>query len=199
MRVAIYARVSTDKQDADNQVLALEKWIASREWQISARYIEAETAWKAGHQPELARLRQDARQRRFDAVVVWALDRLTRQGVAAILQVVDGFRAYNVRIISYQESWTEAPGQLGDLLYAITGWVANMESQRRSERTKAGMERARAHGKQIGRAKGRKDSPEVRRKRSGYFARQEREREQRNARPKQADPCLDDRVPVASR
>jgi putative DNA-invertase from lambdoid prophage Rac len=62
-----------------------------------------------------------------------------------------------VKVISYQESWTEAPGELGDLLYALTGWVARMESQRRSERTKAGLERAVAQGKKLGRPTGSRD------------------------------------------
>ena len=71
---------------------------------------------------------------------MWALDRLSREGAAAILNLIDAFKVYGVRVISYQEAWTEAPGQIGEILYAITGWVARMESQRRSERTKAGIE-----------------------------------------------------------
>ena len=73
-------------------------------------------------------------------LLVWALDRLSREGAAAILNLIDAFKVYGVRVISYQEAWTEAPGQIGEILYAITGWVARMESQRRSERTKAGIE-----------------------------------------------------------
>ena len=57
----------------------------------------------------------------------------------------------------YLDSWTEAPGELGELLYALSGWVARMESQRRSERTKAGLSRSAAQGKILGRPKGSKD------------------------------------------
>jgi len=53
-------------------------------------------------------------------------------------------------------SWTEAPGDLTELLYALTGWVARMENQRRSERTKAGLARVKAQGKQLGRPPGSK-------------------------------------------
>ena len=98
--------------------------------------------------------------------MVWALDRLSREGAAAILNLIDTFKVYGVRVVSYQEAWTEAPGQIGEILYAITGWVARMESQRRSERTKAGIERARLEGKRIGRPKGSKDKEP--RKRTGY-------------------------------
>ena len=60
-------------------------------------------------------------------------------------------------MLSYQESWTEAPGELGELLFAIAGWVARMESQRKSERTKAGLARLVVQGKKLGRPKGSKD------------------------------------------
>ncbi len=88
---------------------------------------------------------------------MWSLDRLSREGALAILQLVEKLRMYGTRILSYQESWTEAPGELAELLYALTGWVARMESQRRSERTKAGLARAVAQGKKLGRPTGSKD------------------------------------------
>ncbi len=90
-------------------------------------------------------------------MVVWALDRLSREGSLAILSLVHKLRGYGVQVISYQESWTEAPGELGELLFALTGWVARMESQRRSERTKAGLNRAIAQGKKLGRPPGSQD------------------------------------------
>ena len=68
-------------------------------------------------------------------MLVWALDRLSREGAAAILNLVNTLKAYGVKVISYQEPWTEAPGEIGEILFAIAGWVARMESERRSERT----------------------------------------------------------------
>jgi DNA invertase Pin-like site-specific DNA recombinase len=90
-------------------------------------------------------------------MLVWALDRLSREGSLAILSLVNRLKVYGVKVISYQESWTEAPGELAELLYALTGWVARMESQRRSERTKAGLARVKALGKRLGRPLGSKD------------------------------------------
>jgi len=72
---------------------------------------------------------------------------------------------YGVKVISYQENWTEAPGELAELLYALTGWVARMESQRRSERTKAELARVKAQGKRLGRSPGSKDKRLRRRQR----------------------------------
>lgn len=150
MKAAIYVRVSTSEQEAANQLPDLEGYAKRRRFEVVGVYSENETAWKAGHQAELARLIEDARKGKFEVVLVWALDRLSREGALAILSLVDKLKRYGARVISYQESWTEAPGDLADILYAITGWVARMESQRRSERTRAGLERARREGKPIG-------------------------------------------------
>ena len=163
MKVCIYSRVSTNEQHVQNQAVILSDWAGQRGYEVNAVYEEQETAWKAGHQRELARLLDDARKRRFDTVLVWALDRLSREGPLAILTIVNRLKNYGVKVLSYQESWTEAPGELGELLYALTGWVARMESQRRSERTKAGLARVKAQGKRLGRPPGSKDSKKRRR------------------------------------
>ena len=156
-RVAIYCRVSTTEQTALNQSIVLAEWAKQRGFKVVAVYEEEESAWKAGHQRELARLLHDARKRKFDVVIVWALDRLSREGPLAILSLVNSLKLNGVKVVSYQKSWTEAPGEMADLLFAITGWVARMESQRRSERTKAGLVRVKAQGKRLGRPPGSKD------------------------------------------
>ena len=165
MRTSIYVRVSTGEQDTANQLSVLKDWAQQRGFEVTGVYGEEESAWKAGHQRELARLVDDARKRRFDAVLVWALDRLSREGPLAILTLVERLKKCGVKVISYHESWTEAPGELADLLYALTGWVARMESQRRSERTKAGLVRVKAQGKHLGRPPGSKDKRRRRRPR----------------------------------
>jgi len=157
MRVCIYGRVSSGGQDTENQVVVLTNWANQRGYEVIRVYQEDESAWKAGHQRELARLIVDARKRKFQAVLVWALDRLSREGALAILSLTHKLSACGVKVLSYQEAWTETPGEMSELLYALTGWVAKMESQRRSERTKAGLARVMAQGKVLGRPKGSKD------------------------------------------
>jgi DNA invertase Pin-like site-specific DNA recombinase len=168
-RVIVYLRVSTPEQTAENQLPALERWVTDRGHELVEVYQENESAWKSGHQRELARLFADLHKRKVDICLVWALDRLSRQGVAAILNLVDRFKRYGVKVISLQESWTEAPGDMAELLYAITGWVASSDSKRKSERTKAGLARAVAEGKKLGRPKGSKDKHK--RKSTGYLLR----------------------------
>ena len=169
MKAAIYLRVSTTEQEPANQLPALEALAQRLGAEVVGIYQENETAWRAGDQFELVRLMEDAHKGKFDIVLIWALDRLTREGPSAILRIIDSFKRRGIKVISYQEPWTEAPGELGDLLYAITGWVARMESQRRSERTKAGLERVRREGRRLGRPPGAKDK--TKRRRRGYLLR----------------------------
>ncbi len=164
VKVVIYSRVSTSEQDIENQLLVLKKWADGREFDVVAVYQEEETAWRAGHQKELARLIKDARANRFKIVLVWALDRLSREGALAILSLFKRLGDYGVKVISYQDSWTEAPGELQEVLLALAGWVARMESQRISERTKAGLARVKAQGKRLGRPPGSKDKRKRRRR-----------------------------------
>ena len=81
LKTVIYSRVSTQDQNADNQTNILLEWAKARGLVVVGVYSEAETAWKAGHQAELAQLKSDATKRKFDAVLVWALDRLSREEI----------------------------------------------------------------------------------------------------------------------
>lgn len=157
-KAAIYIRVSTKEQETKNQLDVLTKWVADKGLQITNVYEESESAWKDGHQAAFAELLEDAAHYRFDYVLVWALDRVSRGGPLAVLQIIDRLKKSGVKLLSLQESWTEAPGELGDLLYALVAWVARFESQRLSERTRAGQARARKEGKHMGRPEGRSDS-----------------------------------------
>ena len=168
-RVALWLRVSTGDQETENQALALRELAERRGMVIVAEYRVQKSAWRGAHQKALGEVYADARRGRFNVLLVWSLDRLSREGPLATLEIVDRLGRSGVQVISREEGWTEGAGELRDLLLAIAGWVARMESNRRSERTKAGLERARSQGKRLGRPPGSKD----RRKRSrrGYLLR----------------------------
>ena len=131
-KVAIYLRVSSNEQTTENQLPALERWIADGGHELVEIYSENDSAWKSGHQRELARLFADLPRRKADICLVWALHRLSREGVAAILNLVDRFKRYGVKVVSLQESWTEAPGDMAELLYAITGWEPALRASARA-------------------------------------------------------------------
>ncbi|KKN46274.1 hypothetical protein LCGC14_0674810 [marine sediment metagenome] len=170
MKVAIYARVSTEEQTTENQIPVLQEFAERQGWEVVEVYSEEASAWRAGHQKQLKELLNHASYHEYDIVLVWSLDRLTRQGIGSIMQLVNTFKGYGCRVVSQQESWTQQEdNMMADLLYAITAWVAKFESERRSERIKAALARKRAKGELIGRKPGAKDTSP--RKRMGYMAR----------------------------
>ena len=161
-RAAIYLRVSTDDQCTENQLPSLEEWAVRNTLRIVGVYREEVTAWKNGHQVELKRLLSDALYGKFDYLIIWALDRLTREGAAKLMTLINTLGQRGVKVISIQEPFTQAVmGPMGEIitemLYALYGCMAKLESQRRSERTRAGLARARTQGKHLGRPPGSKD------------------------------------------
>ena len=168
-KVAIWLRASDPSQHPENQLPDLRAWAERRGFEVVKVYQVQESAWRGAHQKALTQVFQDARAGRFQILLVWALDRLSREGVAATLEIVARLGRYGVKVLSLQESWTEVEGPMQELLLSIVAWVARMESNRRSERTKAGLARAVAGGKQLGRPVGAKDKKK--RSRRGYFAR----------------------------
>ena len=176
---AIFARVSTDRQETANQLTLLRQWAAGRGFAVVGEYVVEESAYLGAHRRPLERVIQDGRRGRFQVLLVWALDRLSREGAEAILTLVRRLHEAGVRTLSYQEPWTEASGELLELLLAIAGWQARVESQRKGERVKAALARRKAEGKPVGRQPGARDKRP--RRRSGYVARWERERSQRQS------------------
>ena len=167
-RAAIWARVSTSEQETANQLLTLREWAASRGFEVVREYTAEASAWTGKHKPLLATALEDARLGRFDVLLCWALDRLSREGIEATLSLLRQFRDLGADVWSLQEPWTEVNGPTADLLGAILAWVAQQESVCRSERIKAGLARRRAEGKPVGRQPGTRDRKP--RKRSGYVA-----------------------------
>lgn len=152
MRVAIYARVSTkDKgQDTENQLLQLRQYCARQGWEIAAEYVD-NVSGKTGERDAFKRLFTDASRREFDVVLVWALDRFTREGVLETFEYIRNLTRWGVQFESYSEAHFRTTGPAGELMLAIAAWIAKQERLRISERTKAGVERARRQGKHCGR------------------------------------------------
>jgi DNA invertase Pin-like site-specific DNA recombinase len=155
MRVAIYARVSThDKdQDPETQLHQLRAWCLNAGHDIIAEYVDHVSGAKAAKQrPKLAVLFDDASKRKFDLVLVWALDRLSREGMAATVGYLQRLNGVGVAFHSYTEPLLSTDNELvRDIVLAVMASLAKQERQRISDRTRAGMARAKAQGKAIGR------------------------------------------------
>lgn len=155
LRVAIYARVSTnDKgQSPENQLMQLRAWCERMGHAVVREYVEHESGGKGADQrPQYAQLFADAARRDFDMVLVWALDRFSRNGMAATILDLRRLNSYGVAFHSFSESHLSTDNELvRDILFALLSSLAKLERTKISERTKAGLERARAKGKRLGR------------------------------------------------
>jgi DNA invertase Pin-like site-specific DNA recombinase len=167
--VALWARTSTDEQHPENQLQALRAWADARGWTITKVYEVTESAYAGKHHPMLAQAMEDARMGAFQTLACWSLDRISRQGIEDLLGTMRRFRERGCQVISLQESWTEGGPEMAELMTALCGFVARMESERRSERVRAGLARRKVEGKPIGRLPGARDRKP--RKVSGYHAR----------------------------
>jgi DNA invertase Pin-like site-specific DNA recombinase len=151
MKIAIYARVSTVNhgQDTGMQTRDLQEFCKLREFQLVDSYIDEGVSGSKDSRPELDRLMADARKRRFDAVLVWKLDRFGRS-LKHLVNSLAEFQALGIAFISYKES-LDMTTPAGRLMFNVIAAMAEFERDLIRERTKAGVAFARSKGKRIGR------------------------------------------------
>lgn len=148
-KCAIYMRVSKDDQDPANQEHVLARMAEVRGYQVVRSYSERMSGTKKAR-PALTQLIEGANRGEYEIVLVWALDRLGRS-MSAIVDLVLSLDRVGVRVVSQQESWLDTSGPVRPLLLSIFAWVAQQERDRIVARTVAGLARARAEGKVLGR------------------------------------------------
>jgi len=167
IRAALYLRISTrsdkrdddaarqrKRQDVENQRRQLREFCETQGWQIVAEYTDEESGAKsdrAGFQ----RMWQDAAQRRFDVLLFWALDRFSREGVLETLNYLQRLNSFGINWRSHTEQYLDSCGVFRDAVLAILAAIAKQERVRISERTRAGLDRAREKGTRTGRPIGR--------------------------------------------
>jgi DNA invertase Pin-like site-specific DNA recombinase len=149
MKVALYARVSTVDQTAENQLLELRRYVAARAWTIVGEYVDKGVSGAKQSRPALDRMVADAKRRRFDVIVCWRLDRLGRN-LKHLIGLLDDLHALGVAFVSLAEG-IDATTPAGKLQLHILGAIAEFERERIRERVMAGLQRARAQGLRLGR------------------------------------------------
>jgi DNA invertase Pin-like site-specific DNA recombinase len=151
-RCGLYARVSTkDKgQEVENQLRQLREFAAKNSWTIVVEYIDHETG-KISDREQFQQMFTDASQRKFDVLLFWSLDRLSREGVVPTLQHLQRLTGYGVCYRSFTEQYFDSCGIFRDAVIAIVATVAKQERIRISERVRAGLVTARTKGKRLGR------------------------------------------------
>lgn len=166
MRTALYVRVSTQEQTNENQLLELRKFCQNNSYEIIAEYSDIISGTKSSR-PQLDKMLQDMRDKKFEAIVCWKFDRLGRS-TQHLLQVLEEMKNKGVRLIATSQN-IDTNTSAGKFFYTILAGFAEMEREMIVERINLGLARARSEGKQLGRPEGSKDKG--RRRKSGYLLR----------------------------
>jgi DNA invertase Pin-like site-specific DNA recombinase len=150
MRVAAYARVSTNNhhQDPEVQLRDIRAFCQYKGWDITATYIDRGVSGAKASRPELNRMMDDARAKAFDVVVVWKFDRFARSA-SHMLKALEEFKAHDIAFVSTTEN-IDTSTPMGKMVFTVVAAVAEMERAVTVERIHAGLRNARAKGKKLG-------------------------------------------------
>ena len=159
-RVALYCRVSTTDQTCDNQLRDLRDYCRARGWEQVTEYVDQGISGTRERRPALDGMMAEVKARRVDVVVVAAFDRFGRS-VRHLVEALDLFHHLNVEFISLREQ-IDTGSPLGQAVFTIIAAIAQLERSLIVERVRAGLRRARAEGKRLGRPRLRVDERQLR-------------------------------------
>ncbi|MFO1519821.1 MAG: recombinase family protein [bacterium] len=151
-KVGIYCRVSTTDQSIDSQLLSLRDYCKARGFEIFKEYIDQGVSGAKDSRPALNQMMDEAKKRKFDAILVYRFDRFARSSRHLIL-ALEEFKSLGIDFISYSENM-DTGSPLGKAIFTIVGAMAELERNIIVERVKAGLRAAKAKGKSLGRPKG---------------------------------------------
>jgi len=151
IRVAFYVRVSTSNghQNPEVQLNDMRPFAESREWHQVGDYIDQGVSGSKDSRPALNRLMADAKQRKFDVILVWKLDRFARSLKHLVVSLAE-FESLGVQFVSLKDN-LDLTTASGRLMFQIIGAMAEFERSLIQERVRAGLRNARAKGKRLGR------------------------------------------------
>lgn len=156
--VALYARVSKDEasstgktQDPENQLIPLREFCNKMGWNIKEEFIERASGANS-NRPVFQKMLGQVRQRRFDIILVWKLDRFSREGIINTMSYVKQLREYKTRLKGYEDEWldTERDG-IYDAILGLMAYIAEDEVKNISKRTKSGLRKLELKGIKGGR------------------------------------------------
>ncbi|MGP8439953.1 recombinase family protein [Paraburkholderia fungorum] len=150
-RVALYARVSTDAQTTENQLVELRAVAARAGWEVVAEYVDKGVSGSKGREgrPQFDRLLKAASRREFDMIASWSVDRLGRS-LQHLVSFLGDIQAKGVGLYLHQQALdTSTPS--GKALFQMCGVFAEFERAMIVERVKAGLQRAVKDGRTLGR------------------------------------------------
>jgi len=148
-RVAVYLRVSTAGQTTENQALELRRYCDRQGWKTTRVYEDKGISGAMRERPALDQMLADASERKFDAVVVWKIDRLARS-TSHLVDILMRLRTAEIGFCSATEAIDTTSPQ-GRMLLTFLGAIAEFERELISERVRAGLDRTRSNGIKLGR------------------------------------------------
>src|ERR1035437_927299 len=152
MKTAIYARVSTRKQDTDNQRQQLREFASEQGWEVTREYVDVVSGSGRKERPQFLAMMQAASQHKFDVLLFWSLDRLSREGIVKTIGYLEQLKGWKVGWRSYTQSFLDTGNEMvNGIVLSVLAAVAQQERLTISERTLAGLRRARKAGKVLGR------------------------------------------------
>lgn len=149
LRAALYLRCSTADQTTANQLPQLHNYVQFHGWEIAEIYTDEDQSGKKTSRPQFDRMMADAREKKFDVVVVVKLDRLGRS-MKHLLDTLDVLNKLNIAFASATQN-IDTTTAAGKLMFNLLGAFAEFEATLISERTKAGLIRVVSEGTQLGR------------------------------------------------
>lgn len=149
MKVALYVRVSTNDQSTDMQKRELAEFIAARGWEVVHTYEDAGHSGAKASRPSLNKMMDDARKRKFKAVVVWKFDRFARS-LKHLVTALEEFNELGIDFVSYKEN-ADTTTSMGKAMFGMIGVMAQFERDMIRERVVSGLKNAKAKGVKLGR------------------------------------------------
>ena len=137
-KVAIYARVSLDErnkdsrqfQDPENQIKPLKEFCQSFDWEVYKVYIDKMSGANPAR-PQFREMMSEALQRRFNGIVVWKLDRFSREGIVPTMSYIQKLKSRKIWLKSMTESWLDTSQEgITDIVLAIMSWASAQERER---------------------------------------------------------------------
>jgi len=162
MRVVLYARVSKDDkfqdgryQEPENQLVPLRSYCATQNWTIIKEYVDHRSGADASR-PQFRDMMKYAQMRLFDVILVWKLDRFSREPMFVVMGYINKLRESKVGLISMTETWldTRESNPVSELILGIMAWFSGEERRKISERVKIGIAQKRREGTYTGGRRG---------------------------------------------
>jgi DNA invertase Pin-like site-specific DNA recombinase len=150
-KIAIYARVSTEKQTSENQLIELRSLCERLGYQVYQEYVDNGISGAKGRndRPALDAMLKAATQRKFDMVMCWSIDRLGRS-LQNLVEILNELQALGIDLY-FQQQGMDTSTPSGRMIFSVFGAIGEFERNLIRERVLAGQQRAKANGVKLGR------------------------------------------------